>query len=148
MSLAFPAIRAVGWGGRRTLREGGKMFKDSYFPTDYKKIANTKGGGTLLAGLARLSAGADNTILAQSRHKVSSIMQFASGQKGEGWKRIAKDGIKLSDTEKIRHLGEKNPEALADLMHSVQREVGKGFGKWGGAWLKDMAGSMPRMAIK
>ena len=141
MSLAFPAIRLVPWGGKESIQNGIKAYWRSYRNTNYEQVAKDHGDDVVRGMLSIMSRGQFKDLINTSKL-------------GNKWIKTS-DGTKYMGTEGIEStLFHKNPEKqmpmkhVYEILNKYKGEVGKELrGKWGKEYITDLAASAPRMGL-
>ena len=135
MSLAFPAIRAIGGGGERRMGEFWNILKREHKKTNYDKLLQTATGPEDVQGLLKIITGGKyRNILKNTKWTAASGRHYGVAEISALNFRnptIAKDGV--------------------DILKQMQNSIGK-FDQvklWGAQWGKDFVtpGSMLRMTI-
>ena len=149
-SAAFPLVRAIpnafGDGaGKTTLMQGFKMFKNKLTlnkglsESNYGAMIKTKEGQKNARGLLHmLTKGADNNA--------QNISLFG-GRNYSVKSRTGKTVTEYGPDKILTEIDDMPIQHVKQILEQYQKITSDAFGKWGKAYLKDLAGSIPRMAV-
>ena len=137
LSLAFPAIRRIPGGGRRTLREG-NFFRRGWNSVNYKNMDEDTLGRYLAVMYGGKKAGSN--LLKGQTFTLSNGKQIKWGASTKKTQEAPGDFRKIIDD--LDH------SEMVELAEQIRAFGNKGFTTWGKAWLWDLTAlSMPRMAM-
>ena len=133
MSLGFPLIRKIPYGGKANISSGVKAYMNSFKKTNYKAITATHGEDVTKNLLKVMLNGSKKDLL--SRSDLANGFWRAGGKKWNNMEAVLND-LPTMKIENVHTLLNKiNKQVYSDLVS-----------KWGPSFLKDLGASLPRMA--
>ena len=140
MSLAFPLIRRIPWGGDATLSQGVKAYWNSYKNVNYPILAAKYGDDTVRSMLSIMSKGSIKNL------RNSSSLQRnwkAPGRREEYTFDDINSLLFHPDKAKRMPMGD-----VFSILEQMKGAVGQELrANWGSRYLTDLAASVPRMAL-
>tara|TARA_Y100000310_G_scaffold344790_1_gene459538 strand:- start:3111 stop:12080 length:8970 start_codon:yes stop_codon:yes gene_type:complete len=134
MSLGFPLIRKIPWGGTANVSTGIKAYMSSFKNTNYEAIGK-KHGDQVVKNLLRLMVtGSKKDLL--SRSDLGTAFWKAGGIKYKNMEAVVKALPEMKVADSITLLNKINKKVNSELVKN-----------WGSAFLKDTVASLPRMGV-